>query len=160
MEKALETKILDFLKDYCRFYKDFLNLEKEKLNDIEHGNYATLDKHVRNEEAFVLKSKGLEKERLSLMEQLGKKDATFREIIPMFDESLRGEAEQVFEEFSKVIFELKDTNSTCNELATLKLTTIQNTLNKMNKSGELSGIYDRQAKNLGGSQRSFISRKI
>lgn len=160
MEKALETKIIDFLKNYCKFYKDFLNLENEKLDDIKQGRYETLDKHIRNEEAFVLKSRGLEIERLSLMEQLGKKDATFKEIIPMFDESVRPQLQQTFDEFSKVIFELKEVNTTCNELAQLKLTTIQNTLKKMNGTSGLSGIYDKQAKNLGDSKASFISKKI
>lgn len=160
MEKSLQIKISDFLRDYCRFYKDFLNLEKEKLDDIRQGRYEALDKHIRNEEAFVLKSRGLEAERLSLMERLGKKDAVFSEIIPMFDETVRPQLLEIFDEFSKTIFELKEVNSTCNELAQLKLTTIQNVLKKMNGEGGLSGIYDKQAKNLGDVKSSFISKKI
>ncbi|MCR4925811.1 MAG: flagellar protein FlgN [Clostridiales bacterium] len=160
MEKQLETKVLDFLKDYSKFYNDFLNLEKVKLDDIQKGNYDTLDKHVRGEEAFVLKSRGLEKERIALMEQAGKKDATFSEIILMFSEDVRPQLQETFDKFSEIIFELKEVNAECNDLANLKLQTIQNTLKKMNGNKEVSGIYDQQAKNLGSSPSSFISRKI
>ncbi|HBN79986.1 MAG TPA: hypothetical protein DD433_01220, partial [Ruminococcaceae bacterium] len=71
MEQALAAEFLSFLDRYLSFYRDFLALEKEKYDDIAKGRIDRMDGHVKKEEAFLLRSRGLEQERDRLAARAG-----------------------------------------------------------------------------------------
>ena len=141
IDKELAEKLLEFLRNYLNFYKSFLEIESKKYSDLANNNVATLDAHVRNEEAFMLKARGLELERDKLVAQAGGPKSTFRQLIPMFEPALQPQAKSIFDELSQVTLNLKETNLRCNQLTELKLHKIEKDINILKNNPELQRIY-------------------
>ncbi|MDF1494232.1 flagellar export chaperone FlgN [Caproiciproducens sp. CPB-2] len=159
IEKELTEKLLKFLRDYLNFYKSFLEIESEKYNDLANNNVTTLDGHVRKEEAFMLKARGLELERDKLVAQTGSPKATFRQLIPMFEPSLQPQAKSIFDELSQVTLDLKEINLRCNQLTELKLHRIEKDVSKLKNNPELQRIYSSKAEE-GSTPPSILSKKV
>nr|WP_319488418.1 flagellar protein FlgN [uncultured Caproiciproducens sp.] len=142
MDKDLADKLLKFLRGYLIFYKEFLQLESEKYSDLTSNNISSMDERVKTEEAFMLKSRGLELERDRLVALTGSPNATFRQLLPMFIPSLQPEAKEIFDELSRVMLDLKEMNMRCNHLTELKLHRVKIDLNKLKNNPELQTIYN------------------
>ncbi len=159
INKTLSDKMLPFFQKYLAFYKDFLQLETDKYNDMANNIVSTLDKRVKTEQAYMLKSKGLEIERDKLVAQTGSPKSTFRQLIPMFDPSMQDQIREIYEELSQVLLYLKEINLRCNQLTELKLHKIEIDCQKMSKNPELQKQYDSRARE-GHVYKSILSKKI
>ena len=159
MDRALSEQLIDFLKRYLVFFQEFLLLETEKYRDITQNRVDKLDAHVKTEEAYMLKSRGMELERDRLMKQTPLPTATFRELLPLFDSSLRTQAEELYQELSGVVLELKEMNLRCNYLAELRLRRVEMEIKKIKNQPELQKKYDAKAREECQS-RGFISKKV
>jgi len=146
INKTLSDKLLLFLQEYLSFYKEFLQLETEKYNDMTQNNIGLLDERVKTEQAFMLKSKGLELERERLWAQAGSPNSTLQESIPLFDSSVQGQLKEIYKELLQVLFDLKETNLRCNYLTELKLHKVEVDLQKLKNHPELEERYDSKAK--------------
>ena len=158
-DQLLADELFRFFQRYLAFYNDFLQLETKKYNDIAINNVSSLDQHVKSEEAFMLKSKGLELERDRLVARTGKPDATFRELIPLFESPLQEQIQKIYNELSQVLLNLKETNLRCNYLTDLRLHRIEIDLKKLENRPDLQKLYNAQA-HPGEAHRNFISKKI
>ena len=158
MEQSLAAEFLSFLDRYLSFYRDFLALEKEKYDDIAKGRIDRMDGHVKKEEAFLLRSRGLEQERDRLAARAGNSRVTFRELIPQFG-PLQGQAQQIYDELSRVLLDLKEMNIRCNYLTQLRLHRIQSGIKKMENQPELQKQYNEKARE-GQDRKGFLSKKV
>lgn len=159
MDRALSEEFVGFLNRYLTFFREFLALETEKYQDISHNKISRLDGHVKAEEAFMLKSRGMERERERLMQRTESDAATFRELLPSFDSSVRPQAEELYNEVSAVLVELKEMNLRCNYLTELRLRRIDTEIKKMKKQPELQKKYDAKAR-AESKSAGFISKKV
>lgn len=159
MNESLANELISFFQKYLSFYKDFVQLETDKYNDISMNRVSKLDDHVKSEEAFMLKSRGLELERDRLVAKTEMPDAKFRELIPLFESPQREEIQKIYDELSVVLLDLKEINLRCNYLTELRLHRVQIDLKKLENRPELQKQYTAQARE-GGSAPSFISKKI
>lgn len=158
--QAFAEEFVRFFQDYLSFYRDFLQLETDKFNDISANRVEHLDDHVKTEEAFMLKSRGLELKRDRLVTQAGGSETTtFRELIPRFDSPYRDRLQQIFDEFSVVIVNLKEINLRCNYITELKLHRVQTDIKKLENRPELQKHYDAKAKERVEAP-GFISKKV
>ncbi|GEM_PF-327832 len=158
IDKELSDRLMSLFGRYLSFYKDFLDLEIRKYGDMRENRLETLNGHVNDEQAHMLKARGLELERERLMHLTPFPDATFRELIPLFDESVREQAQAAYEELSGVLIRLKETNQKCNYLTELKLHRVKIELKKLENNPEMQKIYDSRAKE-GKKPGSILSRK-
>lgn len=159
IDEELAEKLLKFLREYLDFYKSFLQIESEKYNDLTCNNIKSIDERVKTEEVYMLKSRGLEIERDRLVAQTGNPKATFRQLIPLFDSSLQPQVQEIFDELSRVMLNLKEMNLNCNKLTELKLHRIKTDLNKLKNNPELQKIYSSKAEK-GFAPKSILSRKV
>ncbi len=159
MDQSLADELFRFFQRYLSFYKEFLQLETEKYDDMAVNNLALLDQHVKKEEVFMLKSRGLELERDKLVTRTGKPEATFQELIPLFEQPLQEQIRQIYNELSKVLSDLKEMNLRCNYLTELRLHRIQIDLKKLEKRPDLQKLYDAHARE-GDAPVNFISKKV
>lgn len=148
-----------FFQDCLSFYKDFLALETEKYSDITANHLENLDRHVKKEEVFMLKARGLEQERVRLLTAAGCPDATFRELIPLAEGSMQPQLEQLFHTLSAVLLEVKEANLRCNYLTDLRLHRIQAELKKLENRPDLQKVYDAAGRESGHGPQ-FLSKKI
>jgi len=159
IDQTLSDEFLLFFQRYLAFYNEFLVLENGKYNDIISGNLSALDEHLKNEQAYMLKSKGLELERAKLMDQTENPKATFKELIPLFDPSMQDQIQSIYNSLSQVISNLKRTNLQCNYIAKLKLHRVELDMQKLKNHPELQKLYNSQAHENGISANIF-SQKI
>ena len=93
------------------------------------------------------------------MQQANAPGASFRELLPLFDETVRPDAEQLYDKLSAAILELKEMNLRCNYLTELRLHRIDTEIKKIRNQPELQKKYDAKARE--ESKRSgFISKKV
>ena len=142
LDKPMADKLISFFERLLAFYKKFLKLESDKYADVKAGSLERLDRRIREEQAYLLKARGLEQDRLSLEKQAGRPGATFRELIPLFEPEQREKAEKLYKDLSGTIRELKQTNENCNRLTDVKLHRAAMILEKMQNSPELKAVYD------------------
>ena len=159
INKTLSDELLSFFLRYLAFYSEFLQLETDKYDDMAHNIISSLDERVKVEEAYMLKSKGLEIERDKLIAQTELPKATFLQLIPLFDESVRDQIQEVYEELSRVLLDLKQTNLRCNQLTQLRLHRVEVDLQKIAKNPDLQKRYDAQARK-SHVYKSILSKKI
>lgn len=159
IDQSLADELLCFFQRYLSFYKEFLQLETEKYNDMAVNNISSLDQHVKNEEVFMMKSRGLELERDKLVARTGKPEATFHDLISLFEHPFQEQINQIYNELSKVLLDLKEMNLRCNYLTELRLHRIQIDLKKLEKRPDLQKLYNVHARE-GKAPVNFISKKI
>jgi hypothetical protein len=155
----LSNEFLLFFQRYLSFYKEFLHLETGKYNDIISNNLGSLDEHVKTEQAYMLKSRGLELERAKLMAQTETPNATFKEMIFLFDLSVQDQIKLLYNDLSEVLLNLKNMNLRCNYLTKLKLQRVEIDLKKLKNQPELQALYNAQAHE-NGISTSIFSKKI
>ncbi len=139
-------KLLLLLEKSLGFYRDFLDLEKKKYEDLLSGRLEKLDGRLKREQAFVLESRGLDRKRQKLMDQTGNPRASFRELLPDFPPEKREKAESLYRGLSEVLFELKRANARCQKMAKVRLNQVSRVLSKLGDSPELRRPYRESAK--------------
>lgn len=159
INEALSNELVLFLERYLAFYKDFLQMETNKLEDISQNRLSQLDQHVKDEQVFMLKSKGLEIERDKLVAQTGSPKSTFRELIPQFDESVRTHLQEIYDELSDVLLDLKEVNTRCNYITEIKLHSVEVNLKKLGDDSELQKMYTQKAHE-GTRPLNILSKRI
>ena len=159
INESLANEFILFFQDYLSFYKDFYQLETEKYDDISMNRVSRIDTHVKKEEAFMLKSRGLELKRDRLVAKTELPKATFRELIPLFEPPQREQIQKIYNELSQVLLDFKEINLRCNYLTELRLHRIQTDLKKLENRPELQKLYTAQARE-GMSAPGFLSKKI
>lgn len=160
IDQSLSEELLLFLRRYLAFYKEFLLLEANKYDDMVQNRLNLLDEHVKTEEAYMLKSRGMEAEREKLWAKAGYPGVTFLQLVPLLDPSLQEQAKGIYDELLQVLYDLKETNLRCNQLTELKLHRIEADIQKLKKDPQLQKQYDAKAILEGYSPSGILSKKI
>ncbi|QNK42386.1 flagellar export chaperone FlgN [Caproicibacter fermentans] len=159
MDKKTSGSLISYFEKLLDFYRNFLGLEKEKLDDLQNGRLDLLDECLKREQAFVLEARGLEQERAKLMNLTPQPDAKFHALIPQFPGECREQAQALFRQLSSVLTEMKETNRQNTVLLEQKIHTASAVIGKLKNRPELRKIYDEKIR--GGNQPpAFLSTKI
>lgn len=159
MDNSLSSELLSFFENYLSFYKDFLQLETDKYNDLEANCLDVLQDRIKTEEVYMLRSRGLEIERDKLLAKANFPKTTFRELIPLFDPPVRRKIDNIYQELSQVLLDLKEMNRRCNNLTQIRLHHINSELEKLKKQGQNPNVYTSKADN-SGKLTGILSKKI
>lgn len=159
ISKQLSDEFIVFLKQYLSFYQEFLELETKKHEVITQNNRDELDHYVTKEQAYLLKSKGIESRRDDILNSCGFKDYTLHDFIPKLDPSVQEIANTLYLKLSDVLLDFKSINSRCNSLIELRLHKINNQIQQLEKEGKLPQSYNNNAKT-GNAPINIISKKI
>lgn len=152
MDVNQAKKLYNMIRQYLIFYKEFLEFELKKLDDIKNNRIKLLDEHVKGEEVFLLKSKGFEIKRQEFVKELGfKKDERMIDVIKTAPQDYREKLTLTFEELSGYILDLKETNKRCNTMIELRLHSIKKTISHMEEE---------KNKLTQGDTKEFVSRKV
>ena len=157
MDEKQATTFYELMQQYLVFYKEFLEFEKTKLEDVTNNRIDLIDNHVKKEEVFLLRSKGFEVKRESFLKELGLDDLTMSEIIEKTPEGSKEKLSLIFSELSEVLLDLKEINSRCNSMIELRLHRIEKTINQLDENQQKQ--YNDSAKK-SKNRSDFISRKV
>jgi len=160
MDKKLSLEYLEFLKNYINVLKEFIEVENRKFEILSLNQLDMLDDCVKLEEVYLLKTRGLEQERLKYMERLGHPDLKFRKLIPLLPEEVKEDYTKVFEEISDTVKELRRINLQANSAAKIRLQQIEKVIDKLESNNTaLKNSYNREAQKENKAS-NFISKKI
>lgn len=160
LTKEFSKEFVSFLQEYCSFYRNFLDIEAQKCEAISRNDLALLDQFLTTEQALLLKSRGFDRRRDSLIEQSKlKKTTPLSEIIPQLDETLTDSASLIFKDLSGVMLELKEVNFRANAITELRLHRVSNAIKQLEKQPDLQKAYNNSAQ-VGNGPTPFMSKKI
>lgn len=147
----------DLLKESTQLYGNFLDLEYKKYDAVIKADTAALDDAVSKEQAYYLKMRGTEQKRERLIETMGFKDKTLREIIELSDDKQKQLLSDAYNELNKLITEVKKINSLCRTLIEVRLHRVDNALRLL---GEKENTYGGGEYRDSGVKSMIISKKI
>lgn len=149
-----------FLEKYAAFYREFLKMEQDKSKAISKNDIESVNDFVKQEQAYMLKTKGLEVERDKITESYGMKDLTLREFLEHIHESKAERANELFNELTELLENLKRVNSSNNTMIELRLHRIGKALEQLEREGKpIPKKYDSAAQ-LGGKPLNIVSKKV
>lgn len=154
MELNKAKELFNMLNQYLVFYKDFLEFETKKLEDVANNRIKLLDEHVKSEEVYLLKSKGFEIKRQEFIKDLGFENEPMTEVIKTSPEEYKQKLQSVFEELSDTILNLQETNKRCNSMIELRLHSISKTITNIEENKNKSNNVENKPK------KEFVSRKV
>lgn len=157
MNEIQAKTFYELMKQYLVFYKEFLEFEKIKLEDVTNNRIDLIDEHVKKEEVFLLRSKGFEVKREAFLKELGFENLTMSEIIEKTPQDFKEKVSSLFSELSEVLLDLKEINSRCNSMIELRLHRIEKTLNQLDENQQKQ--HNDSAKKP-KNRSDFISRKV
>ena len=150
---------LDLMYRYVDFYKEFIALEKLKMEDLSQRQLERLDQRVREEEAFLLRAKGMEQKRTAFLEAYQLNDKKMSEIMPLFPPAYQGDIQRKFDELSGILLDLKEINSRCNTMTELQLKRIQLRIAEMQEESAQQSLRIKLTKK-GGKKDGRLSQKV
>ena len=134
-------RLIPFFEELLKFYREFLKVEEEKYGDLTEGRLDRLDARMKQEQACVLRARGLEQERQQLLSKAGEPATPFRDLIPKFPSELREKIQAVFEDLSSVLLELRETARKNDQMTRQKLRRVSAVLEQLENHPELRQIY-------------------
>ena len=152
-------RLLRFFEEMLAFYRDFLEFERRKYGIIVSGDLAKLDESLRQEQAFTLKARGLESDRVKLLEKTGCSGFPFRDLPAEVDPSRREAMQKLYENISVTVRGVQQVNKRCAGMTKVKMARASKTLSEMENHPELKKIYGEKFKGNTGTGSTF-SRKI
>lgn len=151
--------MIDILNESADLYKNFLELEYEKHDAIIKNDIELLDEIVSKEQVFYMKMRGLDQKREKLIDSMGCKGMTLKEIINSNSDKVenRNELMEKYNELNIIINDVKKINNLCKTLIGVRMHKIDDALVQL---GEKDNSYS-NTENKNSSVKSVLfSKKI
>lgn len=145
------------LNESTQIYREFLELEYKKYDAILKADIETLDDLVSKEQVFYLKIRGLEQKREHLIETLGFKDKTLKEIIEISNNEQKQILLDIYNELNKLITEVKKINNLSKTLIEVRLHRVDKAMTQL---GEKQNTYARNERKNSNVKSLMISKKF
>ena len=149
-------KLIEILEESSDLYKKFLELEYQKYDVVLKNDIETLDDIVSKEQVFYLKMRGLEQKREKLMDSMGMKNKTLKEIIDSADDN-KTVLHEKYNDLNSLISEVKKISSMCKTLIEVRLHRIDNVMAEL---GEKENTYTRSDVKNSNAKSLLLSKKI
>lgn len=127
--------------DLIRLFRQLIKIEEVKLNAAAGKHVATLEDCVTQEQALLLRLRGLEQNREKAQAKAGYGGLSFREILEKVPDSEREELYGLFDELSREVQMFREISEDSSQILQTNLHMIQKALNK--KTG---GVYNEKGK--------------
>lgn len=143
-------------------YNNFIEIEELKYETIIKDDVDTLDKIVEKEQAFFLKSKGLENKRMQIVKELELKGKSLLDTINYLPVNEKERFKILHKNIINVLDEFKFKNAQCQELAQIRLHRVKHILNELNSKNQNNKNYfkDSSSGEIDLNRTSILTKKI
>ncbi|WRS26701.1 flagellar protein FlgN [Oscillospiraceae bacterium MB08-C2-2] len=128
-----------YLQELCGSYGDLAGLIRQKMEAVSLLDVARLENIMKEEQAFVLLSKGFDQAVSAFKTDLGLSGNTLRELLPQMPQQERPRFEAVHQELSLILADVKNLNEKCQELLGDHLHVVEKQLREL--SGSPTSTY-------------------
>lgn len=145
----------EVIRQMIALFDEYLPLEEKKLKAVTENDLVTLENCMTQEQAVVLKLRGLEKKREDAQQANGWGGKRFREILELVPEEQKAEYQQLFEELERSIGLFQSANSSAMDTMNINLRQI----GKAIKSKDPNGAYNQEGAAV-KMDRPLTSRRV
>ncbi len=149
--------MIDILSESADLYKSFLELEYEKHDAVIKNDIELLDDIVSKEQVYYMKMRGLDQKREKLINSMGYKDMTLKEIIESDKMKNKKELTEKYNELYEIIHEVKKINNLNKTLIEVRMHKIDDALVQL---GEKDNTYSNTENNNNRGKSLIFSKKI
>ena len=121
--------LIAFFDEYNAHFRSFLKFEYSKMDMLNKGNIEELSASLSTEQAFIMKSNSLEKQRLALLGENSTK--TFEQIVSEAPEEYKARLDGQRVSLSEMIYKIKEINDTANIIVSERLKKIRSTVGEL-----------------------------
>lgn len=111
--------------------KTLMGIEQEKLQAITQNDLEKLDACIKEEQAQVLKLRGLDRKRDLLLVRMGYENLSFQEIIDVLPQEDRAESRRLYNELQKATNDFNSINASVRTALEVNLHNINATLESL-----------------------------
>ncbi len=153
---------IQFVKELIHFFAELTVVEKTKLQAAIGNDITTIEDCMKKEQADILKFRGLEKRRQTILSSLGLENKTFSEILERVDSQHKDELSEVYNELNETVKQYRNAFDSAKNVIEVNLYNIDKTLTQLkNKKSEENGsIYTSDGQFSPSGATAFTSRKI
>lgn len=145
------------LQESLELYENFIKVEYDKYDAVIRDDIKKLDEVISQEQVFYLKVKGLEQRREKLIESMGMKHKTLKEIIELSDEHERLRLKPMYDSLLVSLNDFKKINSECKTVIEVRLHRIDVAMSKL---GEKQNNYPNAEGQKNNLKSNIVSKKI
>lgn len=127
-------KFFAYLNDLDKSFDKLATLLMEKLTALDQVDVDKLNEIIRQEQVYVLQSKGFDKSVKAYKEQLGLAGETLSQVIDELPGEERHRFEEVFRRLSVSLEKVKGLNEKCQDLTQNRLHVIDKTIRELDRS--------------------------
>lgn len=135
---ATITDFIEFMEQYADFISYMESEEQNKLDALLSYNIKKIEQSIASQQAVGKRLEALEKRRMSLQEEAGLGELTFKEILEKVEGGDREKLSELFARFTKSIDHVKYLNSKSIELVKMNL-------KEINSSGLIEDVPESEA---------------
>ena len=121
--------LITFFDEYNAHFRSFLKFEYSKMDMLNKGNIEELSASLSTEQAFIMKSNSLEKQRLALLGDNSSK--TFEQIVSEAPEEYKARLDGQRVSLSEMMYKIKEINDTANIIVSERLKKIRSTVGEL-----------------------------
>lgn len=154
--------LYNILEEQLHLYEEFLKIEEEKYSVILADNVSRLDEIVTEEQAFFLKSRGLDQKREHILMEVGLTGKNLKEVIESINTSDKDRFSEIHRKIFNVLHTFKEKNNQCQDLVQIRLHRAQAMVRKLDESKANNKVYfkDGNSDEIDVKKTNFISKKI
>lgn len=153
---------IQLLREMIRFFIDITGIQKEKLEAARKHNILKIEECMKKEQAQLLKFRGFEKKRQTILSSLSFENKTLREIIELSDPKYKNELADVYLELNEAIKQYRSAFDSAKSIIEVNLHQVNKTLADLEKKQpNQPSVYapNGQVHTASGSTH-FTSRKV
>lgn len=131
-------EFMKVIRETIQLFHDFLPLEETKLKHVQEQNLSGLENCMTQEQAVVMKLRGLENKRAAAQKKLGWEGKTFREILDLVPEDRKGEFSALYEQLTLSMNVFRETNDSAMKTVKVHLRQIDKAIESKKGDGTYS----------------------
>lgn len=148
-------KFKKVIGDLTAIFEEYLPLEQKKLKAVQEDNIAVVEECMTQEQALILKLRGLDQKRINAQKELGWEGKNFRQIVDSVPQDERQEIQELLDNLDNAMTVFHDTNK--NAMTTMEVHLRE--INKIIRMKDTEGRYSQDGNPM-EKDRPMTSRKV
>ncbi|MBS4981885.1 MAG: flagellar export chaperone FlgN [Lachnospiraceae bacterium] len=151
------ASFIGVIKEFIQLFETLIPIEQKKLDSAIHNQVSFVEDCMNQEQAAVLRLRGLELKRQKVQKELGMENLTFKQLIEEAPEDIKDSLVPLFNELNEKVASFRSISDSVKDTIAVNLHTIQSALaSGSSGNATYSPLRDKD----GGSQTHFTSRSV
>ncbi len=153
------SQLKSILSDMIVFFEEFSKIEQKKLDAVTTNDTDTIEICLKEELAYNMKMKGLEKKRLDELDRLGEDNQSIKLVLANPSNDDEKQLAQVYDNLQTRLEEFRENSKVIKKEIDIKMSSINILLDRL-EHYNLKATYNKDAKRNKNDKTKFKSQKV